>query len=211
MKNKTKTKKAKIQKINKKAEQTTVVKKERTPKKKEKTQRIQTLKKIKIKTQKKQNKPVAQKMNSVWVDILLPDPNVRKWLVQAIGEHAICVLRNFDRELSDEDIAKKTELRASDVRVVLNRLHANSLASYNRSRDKNSGWYSYNWKLDQKHANELAFGVKQIDKVEEVKKSENEEKYYSIVDGVKIIYTFEQAIDNQFKCPKTGEPLKYLE
>jgi transcription initiation factor TFIIE subunit alpha len=211
MKNKTKSKKTEKPKTGKKTKQKNIVKKENTPKKKGKTPRIQTLKKIKIKTQKKQNGTVAQKMNSVWVDILLPDPKVRKWLVQAIGEHAICVLRNFDRELSDEDIAKKTELRASDVRVVLNRLHANGLASYNRSRDKNSGWYSYNWKLDQKHASELAFGVKQIDKPEEVKRSENEEKYYSIVDGIKIIYTFEQAVDNQFKCPKTGEPLKYLE
>jgi len=155
-------------------------------------------------------KPIKKGMNKIWVDVLLPDPRVRKWLVQAIGENSIHVIREFDRELSDEDISKKTELRASDVRVVLNRLHANSLASYSRSRDKTSGWYSYNWRLDEQHAHQLANGLMSEEKELKVTGGEGE-RYYCIIDGEKVIYTFEEAMQNDFKCPKSGQPLKFLE
>jgi transcription initiation factor TFIIE subunit alpha len=150
-------------------------------------------------------------MNAVWVDMLLKDPRVRKWLVQAIGEHSIRIIREFDHELSDEDIAKKADLRASDARVVLNRLHAHGLASYSRSRDKNSGWYSYIWHLDEKHANQLAQGMIGEEELAPAARESGQELYYCEVDGRKVIYTFEQAVECNFKCPQSGQPLKYLE
>lgn len=179
----------------------------KTPKKVGKLTIVKKVKIVKVKA----TKSNAKTMNKIWVEVLMKDPRVRKWLVQAIGEHSIHVIQEFSKELSDEDIAKKSELRASEVRVVLNRLHANGLASYTRSRDKNSGWYSYIWRLDEKAANHLAEGVRVVEEIQQIGKVDGEEKYYCEVDGQRIIYTFDQAVENSFKCPQTGQPLKYLE
>jgi transcription initiation factor TFIIE subunit alpha len=154
-----------------------------------------------------------EKMNQVWKDVLLRDPRVRKWLVQAIGENAIHVIQEFEKEMSDEDIAKKSNIRASDVRVVLNKLHSHGLASYSRSRDKNSGWYSYVWKLDSQHALELAQEVEKLergaagsDNAQEIR-----EYYYCPEEGVKVKFVFEVAAANNFRCANCGAMLKYLE
>lgn len=189
----------------------------RTPAKKEKIRistspgkKVVLVKRVKIKKTVRK-KTSGGEMNKIWVDVLLPDLRVRKWLVQVIGEHAIHVIREFDKELSDEDISKKTELRPSDVRVVLNRLHAHGLATYSRSRDKNSGWYSYNWKLEEQHAQQLAQGIVKETDVQVEQEPDEREKYFCIVDGEKVIYAFEEAMQNNFKCPRSGQDLKYLE
>ncbi len=49
------------------------------------------------------------------------------------------------KPMSDEEIAKKCGLKVSDVRSVLNRLHEYGITAYIRERDKDTGWFSYNW------------------------------------------------------------------
>ena len=47
--------------------------------------------------------------------------------------------------MSDEEIAKRCGLKVSDVRSVLNKLHEYGITAYIRERDKDTGWFSYNW------------------------------------------------------------------
>lgn len=154
-----------------------------------------------------------EKMNEVWANVLLRDSRVRKWLVQAIGENSIHVIQEFDKEMSDEDIAKKSNIRPSDVRVVLNRLHSYGLASYSRSRDKNSGWYSYVWRLDSQHAKELAEGMEKLEAGLGGPAAEGEQKeyYYCPDEGIRVRYLFEVAAANNFRCANCGAMLKFLE
>ncbi|MFH0817144.1 MAG: hypothetical protein V1909_00745 [Candidatus Micrarchaeota archaeon] len=49
------------------------------------------------------------------------------------------------KPMSDEEIAKRCGLKVSDVRSVLNRLHEYGITAYIRERDKDTGWFSYNW------------------------------------------------------------------
>lgn len=73
----------------------------------------------------------------------------RQQLIDMGGENTIAIIREFDKDMSDEELARKTGIKASDVRVVLNRLHSFGLFSYIRVRDKDSGWYSYIWKMSE--------------------------------------------------------------
>jgi transcription factor E len=50
--------------------------------------------------------------------------------------------------MSDEDIAKRCGLKVSDVRSVLNKLHEYGITGYMRERDKDTGWFSYNWTVN---------------------------------------------------------------
>lgn len=150
------------------------------------------------------------KMNLLWEEILLKDPKVRKWLVQAVGENAIKVIREFETELSDEEISKRSGIRASDVRVVLNRLHSYGLATYLRKRDKNSGWYSYIWKLDDKHTQELVDGINEIIKEEETT-AEEKEYYYCPQEKTLAKIAFENAVENNFRCVFCGAMLEFYD
>jgi transcription initiation factor TFIIE subunit alpha len=152
------------------------------------------------------------RMNHLWDEVLLKDPKVRKWLVQAVGENAIKVLREFETELSDEEISKRSGIRASDVRVVLNRLHSYGLATYLRKRDKNSGWYSYIWKLDDKHTQELVNGVNEIKDIEEEMAVNDEKEYYYCPNEKPIVrILFEDAVVNNFRCSRCNGMMEFFD
>ncbi|MFA5107925.1 MAG: hypothetical protein WC492_00105 [Candidatus Micrarchaeia archaeon] len=176
--------------------------------------KIKIVKKAKIskKTVKPSGKKTKEKMNQIWEDLLLKDPRIRKWLVQMIGEHSIHVIKEFSHELSDEDIAKKSDLRASDVRVVLNRLHSHGLANYSRNRDKNSGWYSYMWRLDNAHAQELYEAVQKMSQErEESLLREGMEYYFCPDEGKNALISFDVASEKGFRCANCGKMLEYFE
>src|SRR3989344_3683497 len=80
---------------------------------------------------------------------VLANAVARQSLIEMGGENTIDVIREFDRDMSDEELAKKTGIKASDVRVGLNRLHSQGLFSYTRVRDRDSGWDSYIWKMSE--------------------------------------------------------------
>ncbi|MCX8162955.1 MAG: hypothetical protein N3D10_00160 [Candidatus Micrarchaeota archaeon] len=177
--------------------------------------KIVEIKKIKIKKDEKKQvvkrKKITEPLNKYWKEVIFKDPEMRKWAVRQIGEHVIEVINKMDYELSDEEIAKRAELKPSDVRVVLNRLHAHGLAYYTRKRDKKSGWYNYIWSLLPQEAKEFYEGFKKIKQEVKQQTQQQQELYYSIVNGEKKIYTFEEAFNNNFICPISGKPLKYLE
>ena len=80
---------------------------------------------------------------------VLASAAARQKLIEVGGENTIDIIREFDRDMSDEELARKTGVKTSDVRVVLNRLHSCGLFTYTRVRDRESGWYSYIWKMSE--------------------------------------------------------------
>jgi len=91
---------------------------------------------------------------------VLTSAAARQQLIEMGGENTIDVIREFDKDMSDEELAKKTGIKASDVRVVLNRLHNYGLFSYTRVRDRDSGWYSYIWKMSENRLSDFASKIR---------------------------------------------------
>jgi transcription initiation factor TFIIE subunit alpha len=153
-------------------------------------------------------------LNSMWRNQLLGDADVRRWLIRSVGENAIHVIQEFEAQMSDEEIAQKSSIRASEVRVVLNKLHSFGLATYVRNRDRNSGWYSYIWKLNNEHVPELLAQIKK-EGVEGVVVEEAREagvEYYGCQTcGPSKRFEFDQASNLLFRCDQCGQNLKYLE
>jgi len=90
---------------------------------------------------------------------VLASADARQKLIEVGGENTIDLIREFDRDMSDEELARKTGVKTSDVRVVLNRLHSCGLFTYTRVRDRDSGWYSYIWKMSEERLKEFADGA----------------------------------------------------
>ena len=150
--------------------------------------------------------------NHLWKNQLLQDADVRRWLIRSVGEHAIHVISDFSTPMSDEQIAQKSGIRASDVRVVLNKLHSYGLATYLRNRDKNSGWYSYVWKLNNEHAQGLKGRLKEEETsalTPEIPMGDGE--YYSCNACGERKFDFERASNLLFKCDQCGQDLRFFE
>ncbi|MCK5593075.1 hypothetical protein KAI31_03155, partial [Candidatus Bathyarchaeota archaeon] len=48
-------------------------------------------------------------------------------------------------EITDDQIANKTEIRLNIVRKILYRFYDRSLVALRRSRDQNTGWFIFHW------------------------------------------------------------------
>lgn len=153
--------------------------------------------------------------NSVWRHQLLADADMRRWLIRSVGEHSIHVIQEFDAQMSDEEIAQKTGVRASDVRVVLNKLHSFGLAAYMRNRDRNSGWYSYVWRLNTERAQEMYARIKRESGAEGavvVEETKAGGEYYGCQScGPAKRFDFDRAAELLFRCDGCGQSLHYLE
>ena len=115
-------------------------------------------------------------------------------------------------EMTDEDIAKELNTKVNEIRKKLYLLAEHGFVSYRKTRDKESGLYIYYWKVNIDQINDLLINRKRL-VLEKLKMRYEQEKettyYYCPQDN--ILYTFEEALENEFKCPKCGSPLNYYD
>ncbi len=144
--------------------------------------------------------------------LLLSQGHIRQYLIETAGENAINVMKEFSFEMTDEDLARKCKTKLSDVRAVLNKLHTTGLVDYSRDKDPQSGWYSYNWKINDKSASLLLestvnkFGETTVDNSQE-----GIESYVCHDCGHDTLCSFEAAFENKFKCPSCGSNMSFFE
>ena len=140
---------------------------------------------------------------------VLANAGARQRLIELGGENTISIIREFDRDMSDEELSRKTGIRASDVRVVLNRLHNHGLFFYTRVRDKDSGWYSYIWKMGESRLKDFVSGLN-VEVGESAQLVEGEVYVCRSCEAAAPL-AFDQASDLQFKCSRCGAALEYYE
>ncbi len=144
--------------------------------------------------------------------VLLGNAKVRSFLIDIAGENAINVLRDFKEPMSDEDLAKKTKMKVSDVRVVLNRLHSFGITEYRRSRDKDSGWYSYVWNVSDGKSKDVLGPIAGLSEQEKtVVGDEGGDHYFCKACGSARIFPFDVAMNLAFRCDSCGGALEFFE
>jgi len=70
---------------------------------------------------------------------------------ELLGEEVLDVLQfllNRKIEITDDEIANELGVKVNEVRKKLYALADQGLVSYRRSRDKDTGWYVYYWKVN---------------------------------------------------------------
>ena len=71
---------------------------------------------------------------------------VAEILGQEEAVQIMCTLKDAD-EITDDELANKTGIRLNFVRKILYKLYDHSIVSLRRSRDQNTGWFIFHWKL----------------------------------------------------------------
>jgi transcription initiation factor IIE alpha subunit len=138
---------------------------------------------------------------------VLANATARQKLIEMGGENTIDVIREFDNDMSDEELAKKTGIKPSEVRVVLNRLHNKGVFSYTRVRDRDSGWYSYIWRMNEGRLREVGCGNGGRG---ETTFNLGKEGYCCQQCSPGKMVDFADAVDAQFRC-SCGSSLEFVD
>ncbi|MFH1520242.1 MAG: hypothetical protein ABID61_01215 [Candidatus Micrarchaeota archaeon] len=140
------------------------------------------------------------------VSKILSDAGVRQNLIEVGGENALAMVKNFQGNNSDDDLAKKLKIKISDVRATLNKLHNEGLVNYIREKDSETGWYSYSWTLNHERIEKWAimqsgrYGL-----------NENSDYYFCPSCGTASITNFESASGIDFRCEKCNRLLEFVD
>jgi len=125
------------------------------------------------------------------------------------GEQIVNILYK-KKNINEFLIAKKLSLTINQTRNLLYRLSDKGLVHFIRKKDsKKGGWYTYFWTLNEKKSLELLKEQKniKISSLEsELQKRKQERFYYCPASNLE--YNEEEALENNFISPETGEVLQ---
>jgi len=130
------------------------------------------------------------------------------------GEDAVKVvevLKGVD-EITDIEIADKTQIRLNLVRKALYRLYDHSIMALRRSRDKETGWFIFNWRLQPDKLEGFIQNQKRrvLEKLETRLEYEKGHEFYTCQTPGCKRFPFEEAFELLFKCPACNKPMTYL-
>lgn len=152
-------------------------------------------------------------MGEVGEEKLRKDPVFKEILVRIAGEHGYQVASALvGNEVTDEELAKRTGIRLNLVRKILYDLYDNRVVGYRRTRDENSGWYVYYWRIEPERALEFFDNNKRLllQKLQERLEHECSTMFFGCANGCPKL-PFELAAENDFKCPHCGGQLKFFD
>jgi transcription initiation factor TFIIE subunit alpha len=126
---------------------------------------------------------------------------------------AIAVHLSDTEEITDEELGEKTGYKINVVRKILYKLYESHLASYRRMRDKETGWFVYFWKLNPEKVADLtkANRRKLLDKLNERLDYEQSHVFYRCINDGCPRYTFEDALETSFHCPRCQAQLEHFD
>ncbi len=131
------------------------------------------------------------------------------------GEEAVKIVEVMSQvdEITDEEIVDKTEIKLNAVRKILYRLYDHSIVALRRTRDKNTGWFIFHWRLQPDQIDGFLTNQKRriLEKLEtRLNYEKNHDFYYCYTPGCRRL-PFEEATEYVFRCPKCDKPLMHFD
>jgi transcription initiation factor TFIIE subunit alpha len=144
---------------------------------------------------------------------LVDDETIKK-VAALFGEDAVRVVETLQgiAEITDIEIADKTQIRLNMVRKALYSLYDHCLVALRQSRDKETGWFIYNWRLQPDQLESFVLNRKRriLEKLEtRLEYEKNNEFYACQTQGCKR-FPFAEAFELLFKCPVCNKPMMHI-
>ncbi|MEM0361946.1 MAG: transcription factor [Sulfolobales archaeon] len=136
---------------------------------------------------------------------------VRMFCGEVCGEVFKTLLKN-PSEFVDEELASKINISVNEVRRALYDLQSLSIVAYRRERDEKDGKFIYYWYADIEHLNQLLLLRKKsvLRRLEDRLKLEEENTFY-VCQNDDIRLPFDEALENDFRCPRCNTPLEFID
>jgi len=122
------------------------------------------------------------------------------------------ILKGVD-EITDDEIATKTGIRLNFIRKILYKFYDHSLVGLRRSRDQNTGWFVFHWRLQPDQLEGFILNQKRriLEKLEtRLLYEKNHDFYYCSTPECERI-PFEEAMELVFKCPTCNKSLMHYD
>ena len=122
----------------------------------------------------------------------------------------ICMAKK--KPVTDEELGKKLNLKVTEVRTILNRLHYRGIACYQKTKNMKTGWYSYTWEIKGSRIAEILLETQaeQVAKLEKNLEFEGSHEFFSSGKNGQE-YPFEIAAEYGFKDPESGKSLELVD
>jgi len=146
---------------------------------------------------------------------VVDDETLRK-VAQVLGSDEAVQIINVLKvvnEITDDEIASKTGIRLNTVRKILYKLYDHSLIALRRTRDENTGWFVFHWRLQPDQLDGFILNQRRriLEKLEaRLQYEKNHDFYYCSTPGCKRV-PFEEAMELIFRCPTCNEPLMHYD
>ncbi len=116
-------------------------------------------------------------------------------------------------DVTVEELAAKTEIQMNMVRKLLYKFYNHSLVTSRRFRDKETGWFIFQWRLQPELVEAYVQGMKQkiLKKLQTRLEYEQTHEFYHCGNPTCPKTTFETAMETVFHCPYCDEPLRRVE
>jgi transcription initiation factor TFIIE subunit alpha len=141
------------------------------------------------------------------------DKVISGYLTSLVGEEGLKMIGDMpEGDVTDEEIATKSEVLLNTVRRTLFILYENKFAICRRERDSNSGWLTYLWHLDFSDIeHQLMREKKKLLRNLKVRfEFEENNVFYMCPQGCARLL-FNEATETEFLCPMCGEDLAYYD
>ena len=143
---------------------------------------------------------------------MLDDPLVKTLLTNVVEEESnlAIVQALIDGVDTDEEIANKTGIKLNIVRKILYKLYDLGLASYKRSKDPETQWFTYTWRFEKEEViNRIIKDSEDYLKMlnDELEREENSMFFVCPQGHVRL--DFDDSSDYEFLCPACGEELEF--
>lgn len=115
-----------------------------------------------------------------------------------------------DGYTTDEEISEKISCKLNIVRKILYKLYDMRLASYKRDKDKETQWYTYDWRFNENEYKKLEFNLASS----ELKRLNSELEYeennmFFVCPNGHYRLDFEDASTVEFLCPECDLDLEF--
>ena len=143
---------------------------------------------------------------------MIDDPLVKTLLTTVVEDESnLPIVQSLiDGVETDEEIANKTGIKLNIVRKILYKLYDLGLASYKRSKDPETQWFTYTWKFEKEEViNRIIKDSEDYLKMlnDELEREEN--NMFFLCPQGHVRFDFDDASDYEFLCPVCGEELEF--
>lgn len=143
---------------------------------------------------------------------MIDDPLVKTLLTNVVEDESnLPIVQSLiDGVETDEEIANKTGIKLNIVRKILYKLYDLGLASYKRSKDPETQWFTYTWKFEKEEViNRIIKDSENYLKMlnDELEREEN--NMFFLCPQGHVRFDFDDASDYEFLCPVCGDELEF--
>jgi len=147
-------------------------------------------------------------------NLFFVDDETLKKVAALFGEDAVRVVETLQgvAEITDNEIADKTQIRLNMVRKALYRLYDHSFVALRQFRDKETGWFIFNWRLQPDQLEGFILNQKRhvLEKLETRLEYEKNYEFYSCQTPSCKRFPFAEAFELLFKCPICNKLMMHI-